>query len=65
MSAERTRLLAGVFMVLAVVAAIVAAFGVGRTTLPDGGGWMFVLIAVAVALVFGVGAVALFRRLDD
>ena len=65
MSAERTRLLAGVFTVLAVLAAIVAAFGVGQTTLPDGGGWTFVLIAVAVAVASGALAVRLWRRIDD
>ena len=64
MSAERTRLLAGVFAVLAVLAAIVTAFAVGRTTLPDGGGWSFVLIAGAVAVAFGAVAVTLLRRLD-
>jgi hypothetical protein len=64
-SAERTRLLALVLGVLAVLAAVVAAFAVGRTTLPDGGGWSFVAIAVAVALAFGAGAVVLLRRLDD
>ena len=64
MSAERTRLLAGVFAVLAVLAAVVTAFAVGRTTLPDGGGWWFVLVAGAVAVVFGALSVALFRRLE-
>jgi peptidoglycan/LPS O-acetylase OafA/YrhL len=63
-SAERTRLLAGVFAVLAVLAAVVTAFGVGRTTLPDGGGWLFVLIAGTVAIAFGGASVALFRRLE-
>ena len=65
MSAERTRRLALVLSVLAVLAAIVAAFAVGQTTLPDGGGWLFVAIAGAAAVAFGVGAVALLRRLDD
>ena len=64
MSAERTRLLAGVFAVLAILAAIVTAFAVGRTMLPDGGGWSFVLIAGVVAVVFGAVAVRLFRRLE-
>jgi hypothetical protein len=64
-SAERTRRLAALFAVLAVLAAIVAAFAVGMTTLPDGAGWSFPAIAGAVALVFGAGAVALLRRLDD
>jgi len=63
-SAERTRLLAGVSAVLAVLAAVVTAFGVGRTTLPDGGGWLFVIIAGAVAIAFGAASVALFRRLE-
>ena len=65
MSAERTRLLAGVFSVLAVIAAIVAAFAVGQTTLPDGGGWSIVVIAVAFAVTFGALAVTLWRRLED
>ena len=65
MSDERTRLLAGVFTVLAVLAAIVAAVGAGQTMLPDGGGWTFVLIAVAVAIAFGALAVRLWRRIDD
>jgi peptidoglycan/LPS O-acetylase OafA/YrhL len=64
-SAERTRRLALVLSVLAVLAAIVAAFAIGRTTLPEGGGWLFVAIAGAAAVAFGVGAVALLRRLDD
>ena len=64
MSAERTRLLAVVFTVLAVLAAVVAAVGVGQTTLPDGGGWSFVVIAVAVALAFAALAIRLWRRLD-
>ena len=66
MSAERTRRLALALSVLAVLAAIVTAFAIGRTTLPDGGGgWLFALIAGAVAVAFGVGAVVLLRRLDD
>jgi hypothetical protein len=64
-SAERTRRLAIVFAVLAVLAAVVTAFALGMTTLPDGGGWLFVAIAGAAAVAFGVGAVALLRRLDD
>ncbi len=65
MSAERTRLLAGVSAVLAVLAAIVTAFAVGMTTLPDGSGWSFVLIAGAVAVGFGALSVTLWRRVDD
>jgi hypothetical protein len=64
-SAERTRRLAAVLTVLAVLAAIVTAFAVGMTVLPDGGGWSFAAIAGAVAVAFGAGAVALLRRLDD
>jgi hypothetical protein len=63
-SAERTRRLAGVFAVLAVLAAVVTAFAVGRTTLPDGGGWSFVLVAGAVAVAFGALSVSLWRRVD-
>ena len=65
MSAERTRRLAAVFSVLAVLAAVVAAFAVGMTTDPDGGGWGFVAIMGVVAVAFGAAAVALLRRLDD
>ena len=65
MSAERTRRLALVLTVLAVLAAIVTAFAVGWTVLPDGGGWTFAVIAGAVTVAFGAGAVALLRRLDD
>ena len=65
MSAERTRRLALVLSVLAVLAAIVTAFALGMTTLPDGGGWLFVIIAGAAAVAFGAGAVTLLRRLDD
>ena len=65
MSAEQTRRLAAVLTVLAVLAAIVTAFAIGTTVLPDGGGWAFAAIAGAVALAFGAGAVALLRRLDD
>lgn len=65
MSAERTRRLAAVFSVLAVIAAIATAFGVGLTTDPDGGGWLLVAIAGAAMLAFGAAAVALLRRLDD
>jgi peptidoglycan/LPS O-acetylase OafA/YrhL len=64
-SAERTRRLAAVLTVLAVLAAVVTAFAVGMTTDPDGGGWGFVAIAGVAALAFGAGAVALLRRLDD
>lgn len=64
MSAERTRLLAGVFAVLAVLAAAVTAFAIGLTVLPDGGGWSFALIAGAVAVAFGAVAVSLWRRVD-
>ena len=65
MSAERTRRLALVLSVLAVLAAIVTAFALGMTTLPDGGDWSFVLVAGAVAVAFGAGAVTLLRRLGD
>ena len=65
MSAERTRRLAVVLTVLAVLAAIVTAFAVGMTVLPDDGGWLFAAIAGAVTLLFGAGAVTLLRRLDD
>jgi hypothetical protein len=64
-SAERTRLLAVVLTVLAVLAAVLTAFAIGLTTEPDGGGWAFVAIAGVAALAFGAGAVALLRRLDD
>jgi hypothetical protein len=64
-SAERTRLLAVVFAVLTVVAAVVAAFAVGMTTDPDGGGWSLAVIAVVVAVAFGALAVRFFRRLED
>lgn len=64
MSAERTRLLAAVFTVLAVLAAAVAAFAVGMTVLPDGGGWSFPLIAGGAAVAFGALSVGLWRRLD-
>jgi hypothetical protein len=63
-SAERTRLLAGVFAILAVLAAIVTAFGIGMTTLPDGGGWAFVLVAGAVAVACGALSVTLWRRVE-
>jgi hypothetical protein len=62
-SAERTRLLAGVFSGLAVLAAIVTAFAVGLTVLPDGE-WSLVLIAGAVAVAFGAVAVMLWRRVE-
>ena len=65
MSAERTRRLAAVLTVLAVLAAVVTAFAVGMTAGPDGGGWGFVAIAGVAALALGAGAVALLRRLDD
>jgi hypothetical protein len=64
-SAERTRRLAVVLVVLAVLAAVATAFAIGLTTDPDGGGWTFVAIAGVAALAFGAGAVAMLRRLDD
>jgi hypothetical protein len=62
-SAERTRLLAGVFGGLAILAAIVTAFAVGLAVLPEGE-WSFVLIAGGAAVAFGFVAVRLWRRLD-
>ena len=66
MSAERTRLLAGICTVLAVLAAVITAFALALALLPeDGGSWSFVVVAGAVTIAFGALAVTLLRRLDD